>query len=40
MHTLVAVGLSSQLQATATSQLATAMQREARSIADLLLDRP
>ncbi|MCY1370016.1 hypothetical protein D9M69_570850 [compost metagenome] len=39
MHTLVAVGLSSQLHAAATSQLAAAMQREARSVADLLLDR-
>jgi DNA-binding IclR family transcriptional regulator len=40
MHPQVAVGRSSPLQATATSQLAAAMQREARSIADLLLDRP
>jgi DNA-binding IclR family transcriptional regulator len=39
MHTLVSVGLSSQLHATAMAQLAAAMRREAESISDLLLDR-
>ena len=38
-HTLVAAGLSSQLNAAATKQLALAMQREAAVISDLLLDR-
>ena len=38
-HTLVAVGLSSQLHASATAELAAAMRREAQAIADLLLDR-
>ncbi|MDP3204879.1 MAG: IclR family transcriptional regulator [Hydrogenophaga sp.] len=39
IHTLVSVGLSSQLHATAMTQLATAMRREAESISELLLDR-
>ena len=38
-HTLVAVGLSSQLHASATAELAAAMRLEAQAIADLLLDR-
>jgi hypothetical protein len=36
---LVAAGLSSQLNAAATKQLALAMQREAAVVSDLLLDR-
>ncbi len=35
-HTLVAAGMSSQLNATETSELAATMRREARAIADLM----
>jgi DNA-binding IclR family transcriptional regulator len=38
-HTLAAVGLSSQLNAASTAELAALMQREAASIASMLLDR-
>ena len=37
-HTLVAAGLSSQLNAAATSELAAAMQREAHAISGMLLE--
>lgn len=38
-HTLVAAGLSSQLQASQVTQIAATMQQEAEALADMLLAR-